>query len=123
MPGFLAVFGFRTATGFAITTKVQQLIASLLAIGSLLGCLTAGLFAQRFGRRHALWVGCVVGIIASSIQIGTTNLAGLYVGRVILGVSNAYFITFSNVFISEIAPHHLRAILIALFSFWVTFWT
>jgi MFS family permease len=44
-------------------------------------------------------------------------------GRIILGFANAYHITFSNVFISEVAPHHLRAILIAFFGFWVSFWT
>jgi len=119
--GFLAVYGFREPSGiFGITTKTQQLIASFLALGSFVGCLTTGFFAQKFGRRHALWFGCLIGMIANAIQIGTTNLAGLYAGRIILGFSNAYFITFSNVFISEIAPHHLRAILIALFGFWVT---
>lgn len=123
MPGFLAVYGYHTPTGFAITTKVQQLIASLLTVGSIVGCLTTGVFAQKFGRRSALWFGCAVAYVAMAIQLGSTNLAGLYAGRVILGFSNAYFITFSNVFISEIAPHHLRAILIAFFGFWVTFWT
>jgi MFS family permease len=123
MPGFLAVYGFHTPAGFEISTKVQQLIASLLAVGSIVGCLTTGFFAQKFGRKAALWFGCAVAYVAIAIQLGSTNLAGLYAGRVILGFSNAYFITFSNVFISEIAPHHLRAILIAFFGFWVTFWT
>jgi len=119
--GFLAVYGFREPSGiFGITTKTQQLIASFLAVGSFVGCLTTGFFAQKFGRRHALWLGCIISVIANSIQIGTTNLGGLYAGRIILGFSNAYFITFSNVFISEIAPHHLRAILISFFGFWVT---
>jgi MFS family permease len=114
MPGFLAVYGFhdpKSVTGYIITTKVQQLIASLLTVGSIAGCLTTGIFAQRFGRKSALWFGCFVGYVAMAIQLGSTSLAGLYAGRVILGFSNAYFITFSNVFISEIAPHHLRAIL------------
>lgn len=124
MPGFLQVYGYHDPKlGYAITTKVQQLIASLLTVGSIAGCLTTGIFAQKFGRKTALWFGCFVGYIAMAIQLGSTNLAGLYAGRVILGFSNAYFITFSNVFISEIAPHHLRAILIAFFGFWVTFWT
>jgi len=119
--GFLAVYGFREPSGiFGITTKTQQLIASFLAVGSFVGCLTTGFFAQKFGRRHALWLGCIISVIANSIQIGTTNLGGLYAGRIVLGFSNAYFITFSNVFISEIAPHHLRAILISFFGFWVT---
>ena len=126
MPGFLAVYGYpdpKAAIGYSITTHVQQLIASLLTVGSIVGCLTTGLFASKFGRRPALWFGCVIAAIANGIQVGTTTLGGLYAGRVILGFSNAYFIIFSNVFISEIAPHHLRAILISFFGFWVNIGT
>jgi MFS transporter, SP family, sugar:H+ symporter len=42
MPGFLAVYGFHTPAGYEISTKVQQLIASLLTVGSIVGCLTTG---------------------------------------------------------------------------------
>jgi MFS family permease len=126
MPGFLQVYGYRNphaAIGYSITTHVQQLIASLLTVGSIAGCLTTGLFAKWFGRRSGLWLGCVISMVANGVQIGATNIAGLYVGRVILGFSNAYFIIFSNVFISEISPHHLRAILISFFGFWVSIGT
>jgi len=126
MPGFLAVYGYsdpKSAIGYSITTRVQQLIASLLTVGSIVGCLTTGIFASKFGRRPALWFGCVIAAIANGVQAGTTTLGGLYAGRIILGFSNAYFIIFSNVFISEIAPHHLRAILISFFGFWVSIGT
>jgi MFS family permease len=120
MPGFLEVFGFHTAAGWEISTKVQQLITSLLTVGSIAGCLTTGYFAQYFGRKPALWFGCIAGFVANAIQLGTTNLAGLYIGRIILGISNAYFITFAQTFISEVAPHHLRAMLIAFFGITVS---
>src|SRR5580704_6785421 len=126
MPGFLQVYGFRdpkAAIGYSITTHVQQLIASLLTVGSIIGCLTTGIFAQKLGRRPALWLGCLISMIANGIQVGSTNLAGLYAGRIVLGFSNAYFIIFSNVFISEISPHHLRAVLISFFGFWVSIGT
>jgi len=124
MPGFLQVYGFHDPKlGYTISTKVQQLIASFLTVGSIVGCLTTGFFAKKFGRRPALWFGCFVSMVANAVMIGSTNLAGLYAGRIILGFSNAYFIIFSNVFISEIAPHHLRAILIAFFGFFVTSFT
>src|SRR5271156_2621823 len=101
MPGLLQVYGFYDPNlGYTISTKVQQLIASFLTVGSICGCLTTGLFASKFGRRPALWFGCFVAMVANAVMIGSTNLSGLYAGRIILGFSNGYFITFSNVFIS-----------------------
>lgn len=126
MPGFLEVFGYpnpKSPTGYSITTTVQQLIASLLTVGSVVGCLLTGPFSRKFGRKPALWTGCAIAFIANAVQLGSTNLAGLYCGRILLGISNAFYIVFATVFMSEITPHHLRAILISFFGWFVNFST
>src|SRR5271155_881156 len=70
MPGFLQVYGFYDPKlGYTISTKVQQLIASFLTVGSICGCLTTGLFASKFGRRPALWFGCFVAMVANAVMI------------------------------------------------------
>ena len=122
MIGFLEVFGYHDPKlGWSITTNVQQLISSFLTVGSVVGAMFAGPVGARLGRKACLWLACVVCFVAISIQIGTSNLGGLYAGRIILGLSNAFLITFSNVYTAEVAPAHIRAVCVMFFGLWVTF--
>lgn len=107
MVGFLKVYGYRDKkmkTGWNIATTPQQLIASFLNVGTIIGLLLTPIFAKRFGRRPGVWVACVVSFVASALQLGTTNLAGLYAGRIFIGVSNGFFITFANSYTAESSP-------------------
>ncbi len=58
--------------------------------------------------------------LGAAIQIGTTNWGVVYLGRLVLGIGNGFLVTFSNIYCAEAAPAHLRAVLVALFSEWVT---
>ena len=98
---------------------VQQLITSLLTLGSFVCSLAAGAFGSYFGRKAALRTACLLNAIACAIQIAATNAAVLYVGRLILGFANGFFVTFSNVYTAEASPTHLRGVMVALFAYWV----
>ncbi|OAA57983.1 General substrate transporter [Niveomyces insectorum RCEF 264] len=122
MPGFLKVYGHPDPTaagGYAIGSTFQQLIGSLLTLGSFLSSLVAGAFAHYYGRRPALWLACALTAIGCAIQIATDNKGVVYLGRLVLGVGNGFLVTFSNIYTAEAAPAHLRAVLVALFSEWV----
>ncbi|KAI1614157.1 putative transporter [Exophiala viscosa] len=97
MPGFLKVFGYPDPTsplGYGIDSTVQQLITSLLTLGAFVSSICAGLFGAFYSRKTALWTSC-------------------------LGFSNGFLVTFSNIYTSEIAPAHLRGVMVALFAYWV----
>ncbi|KAJ5168851.1 uncharacterized protein N7482_004445 [Penicillium canariense] len=122
MPGFLKVFGYPTPqseTGYAIDSTVQQLITSLLTLGSFVSSLVAGAFSTYLGRRPALWLACVVNAVACGIQIGTSTPGVLYLGRLLLGFANGFLVTFSNIYTAEVAPAHMRGVMVALFAYWV----
>jgi hypothetical protein len=87
MPGFLKVFGYYDPKleKWNIDPTVQQLISSLMTIGTFLSSLLVGPFSARFGRRHGLWAAALLNFIATGIQLGTTSKAALYVARLILG--------------------------------------
>ncbi|CAI7615387.1 unnamed protein product [Penicillium manginii] len=122
MPGFLKVFGYPSPdsdTGYAIDSTVQQLITSLLTLGSFVSSLVAGFFSSYLGRRQALWLACVVNAIACGIQIGTSSAGVLYLGRLLLGFANGFLVTFSNIYTAEAAPAHMRGVMVALFAYWV----
>ncbi|EGZ67571.1 general substrate transporter [Neurospora tetrasperma FGSC 2509] len=122
MPGFLKVFGYPDPSapgGFGIGHTFQQLLFSFLTLGSLLSTLFAGPFSHLYGRRPALLLACFLTAFGTAIQIGTSSAAALYVGRIILGIGNGFLVTFSNIYCAEVAPPHLRGVMVALFSEWV----
>lgn len=90
MPGFLKVFGYydEAAGKWAIDPTVQQLISSLMTIGTFVGSLLVGPFSAKFGRRQGLWAASLLNFISTAIMIGTTNLGALYFARLILGEAN-----------------------------------
>lgn len=122
MRGFLEVFGYRnpqSALGWSISTKTQQLMTSFINIGTIVGVFLTAVFAKYFGRRPGIWVACLFNFISAGLQVGTTNLAGLYTGRILIGIANGFFITFANVYVAEVAPAHLRGLLVSFFGVWV----
>jgi len=98
---------------------VQQLITSLLTLGAFISSICAGLFSAFYSRKTALWLACALNCVGLAIQIATTNKGVVYLGRLVLGFSNGFLVTFSNIYTSEIAPAHLRGVMVALFAYWV----
>jgi len=123
MRGFLEVYGYpdkSAPTGYNIATVPQQLITSFLNVGTIIGVLLAAVWANYLGRRPAIWCASLVSCVAAGLQVGTTNLVGIYFGRILIGVSNGFYITFGNVWIAEAAPAHLRVGIVAFFGIWVS---
>ncbi|KAL2401546.1 Major facilitator-type transporter ecdD [Exophiala dermatitidis] len=118
MPGFLEVFGYHSDKlgKWNIGPTVQQLISSLMTIGTFVSSLMVGPFSARFGRLHGLWAATVLNFVATSVQIGTTSKAALYVARLILGISVGWFLTFAQLYIHEVSPAHLRGIVFAVYQ-------
>ncbi len=98
---------------------MQQLITSLLTLGAFISSLVAGVFGAFFGRKTCLWFACILNFAGLSIQIATTDKGVVYLGRLVLGFSNGFLVTFSNIYTSEVAPAHLRGVMVALFAYWV----
>lgn len=87
MPGFLQVFGYydEVEESWAIDPTVQQLISSLMTIGTFVGSLLVGPFSSKFGRKGGLWAASIINVVSTAIMIGTTHLGALYFARLILG--------------------------------------
>jgi SP family myo-inositol transporter-like MFS transporter 13 len=96
MGGFL--FGYDTGVisavlvnlendlGHALTANEQELITSITSGGALIGALIAGLPADRYGRKLALYIGCVLFVLGSVIQASAFSLAQMTVGRLVIGM-------------------------------------
>ncbi|KAI0866749.1 MFS transporter [Xylaria cubensis] len=118
MPGFLRVYGYYDdkLQSWNIHPTVQQLISSLMTIGTLIGSLLVGPFSVKFGRKAGLWIASCLNFVATAIMLGTTSLGALYFARLLLGVSVGWFLTFSQLYVHEVAPAHLRGITFAVYQ-------
>ena len=127
MVGFLMVFGYRDETtdgspltGWNIATQPQQLISSTLNIGTIIGVIFTGFFGRYFGRRPAIWLASLIAFAGAGVQVAATTVPVLCVGRVLIGISNAFFFTFSNIYCVESTPAHLRAVVTSFFGIWAS---
>ncbi|PSN59452.1 general substrate transporter [Corynespora cassiicola Philippines] len=126
MPGFLEVFGHRDPTspiGYNISTTRQQLISSLMTLGAFLSSSSAGFLATWLGRRQCLWMASILCCASNVIMMATTNMAGLYAGRLLIGIANGWYMTFSQLYIQESAPARYRGLMISVFQSWTSIGT
>ena len=119
MRGFLEIFGHKDPTvplGYNISPTRQQLISSLMTLGAFLSSSSAGFFATYMGRRQCLWMASALCCVSNVVMMTTTNLGGLYAGRLLIGIANGWYMTFSQLYIQVNDLHCLAsfAVLIIL---------
>ncbi|KAJ2997904.1 hypothetical protein NUW58_g508 [Xylaria curta] len=122
MIGFLQVFGEEapdTPLGWNINAERQQLISSLMILGAFISSSTAGFTAKYFGRKMSLWIACVGVFISTAVMQATTEIGGLYAGRLIIGLSNGLLMTHAQLYIQECSPGKYRGFGISIFTYWV----
>lgn len=59
----------------------------------------AGPIATIMSRKMTVWVASILCIVSNVIMMATTNIGGLYAGRLLLGIANGMFMTFSQLYI------------------------
>ena len=93
----------------------------MLALGSLIGCLLIFRFGKHISSRVGLWIASACTMVSLAIQIGSTHIAALYVGRIILGFSNGFYLSYSVIYMGEAAPAFLRGPIIGMVIFHTSF--
>ncbi|KAJ9639294.1 hypothetical protein H2204_003905 [Knufia peltigerae] len=126
MPGFLKIYGYEapeTPIGWNITPLRQQLISSLMTLGAFISSGAAGFAAARLGRRHCLWLASLMCCVSNVIMMATTHIGALYTGRLLIGLANGYFMTFSQLYLQETSPAKYRGLFLSAFQFCTSFGT
>ena len=104
-------YQFQVANGFE-----QGFVVAVALLGSALGALVGGRLADRYGRKRVMVVAAVLFLVAG---IGTAFPFGVYdfmLWRVVGGVAIGLAAVISPMYISEVAPAHLRGRLTSLFQ-------
>ncbi|KAF6761513.1 monosaccharide transporter [Ephemerocybe angulata] len=116
-----------------ITPLQKGIMTAVLELGALVGALCAGVFADRYSRRHSIIAACVVFCMGSTFQALAQNLVHLFIGRAVGGIGVGALSMLSPLYMAEISPPEVRGSLLALeqlsivlgvvFGFWTGFIT
>ena len=98
----------------------KELITSLCSGGAFVGAIIAGMTADRFGRKGAIYVGCALFIIGAILQAAAYSIAQMSVGRLIVGFGVGSAAMVVPLYIAEIAPSNVRGRMIGLNNMSIT---
>jgi sugar porter (SP) family MFS transporter len=99
---------------------MEEVVVSVVLIGSMVGAIVGGVFADRAGRRSTLIWGGVLFIAGSILAPLSPDVYTLIVSRSLLGVAIGFTSVTAPVYVSELAPPQSRGMLIGLYQFALT---
>ena len=85
--------------------------------------MAVGPLATLGGRKSMIWAGALLIAVGDVLMMASTSLGALYAGRLILGIGNGFFMTFSQLYIQECSPAKFRGLGISAFQFWTSIGT
>lgn len=106
---------YESRTGSQITEDFRYLIwsiaVSIFAIGGMIGGITGGTMANRFGRKGGLLLNNFLGVLGAALMALTrvsNTVELLILGRLIIGLNCGLSTTLVPMYLSEISPVSLR---------------
>jgi sugar porter (SP) family MFS transporter len=107
-------------SSFALSTQMEEVVVSVVLIGSLLGAIAGGAASDRFGRRAILISGGVIFVVGSLLAPLSPGVWALILARMLLGVAIGFTSVTAPIYVSELSPPHSRGKLIGLYQFALT---
>ncbi|XP_012255629.2 glucose transporter type 1-like isoform X2 [Athalia rosae] len=95
----------------SLVTMLYSVAVSIFAIGGMIGGFSAGMIADKFGRKGSLLLNNALGILGACLM-GFSQMAQSYemllIGRLVIGINCGLNTSLVPMYISEIAPLNLR---------------
>ena len=118
--GIIAAALIFVRSTFNLSTKMQELVVSIVLVGAMFGAIYGGAIADRIGRRATLLWGSAVFIFGSILAPLSPNVGTLIVARMLLGIAIGFTSVTAPVYVSELSPPQSRGRLIGLYQFALT---
>jgi sugar porter (SP) family MFS transporter len=118
--GIIAAALLFVRTTFGLSTRMEEVVVSVVLVGAMLGALIGGTIADRIGRRSTLVWGGIIFIAGSILAPLSPNVATLILARGLLGLAIGFTSVTAPVYVSELAPPQSRGMLIGLYQFALT---
>jgi sugar porter (SP) family MFS transporter len=118
--GIIAAALIFVRSTFGLSTRMEEIVVSVVLVGAMLGAIVGGTIADRIGRRATLVWGGGIFTLGSILAPLSPNVAVLIVARGILGIAIGFTSVTAPVYVSELAPPQSRGGLIGLYQFALT---
>lgn len=105
---------------FSLSTRMEEVVVSIVLVGAMSGAFAGGAIADRIGRRSTLLWGGAIFLAGSLLAFASPNAITLIVARALLGVAIGFTSVTAPVYVSELAPPTSRGTLIGLYQFALT---
>ena len=105
---------------FVLSTRMQEVVVSVVLIGAMSGALAGGAITDRIGRRATLLWGGAIFLCGSLLAFASPDVLILIIARFLLGVAVGFTSVTAPVYVSELAPPRSRGMLIGLYQFALT---
>ncbi|KAJ4347453.1 hypothetical protein N0V95_005415 [Ascochyta clinopodiicola] len=106
--------------GRLMDNQEKEAITSLCSGGAFFGAIIAGVYADRFGRKAGIYIGCILFTLGALIQALSYSFAQMCVGRLIVGFGVGSAAMIAPLYIGEIAPTKYRGRMIGLNNMSIT---
>ncbi|KAI1819825.1 general substrate transporter [Xylaria intraflava] len=100
--------------------RTKALITSLLSLGTFIGALVAGEFADLVGRRTTVISSCLMFLAGVILQLAAAGFDLLIAGRIVAGLGIGGVSAVLILYMSEIAPRKVRGAIVAGYQFCIT---
>ncbi|CAH9102896.1 unnamed protein product [Cuscuta epithymum] len=94
--------------GFNGNTLAEGLVVSTCLAGAFLGSLFSGWIADEVGRRRAFQLCSLPMLIGALICATTKTLAGMLLGRILVGIGLGVGPPVASLYVAEVSPAHVR---------------
>ena len=105
---------------FTLSTRMEEIVVSVVLVGAMCGAVAGGSIADRIGRRATLLWGGAIFLAGSLLALWSPNVITLIVARGLLGIAVGFTSVTAPVYVSELAPPRSRGLLIGLYQFALT---
>jgi SP family galactose:H+ symporter-like MFS transporter len=108
------------AQEFGLSSHQQEMVVSVMMLGAALGALCSGPLCSRIGRKKTLLIGAALFVAGSIGCAFAPDLQILIVSRFLLGAAVGVASFVAPLYLSEIAPEHIRGSMISLYQLMIT---
>lgn len=103
-----------------VDARAKSLITSALVVGTMFGAFPAGPICDRAGRRPALLLTAASFALGTVIMARATSILQVSAGRLLAGVAFAIGNVVCPMYSAELAPLHLRGVIVNLYQLSIT---
>jgi sugar porter (SP) family MFS transporter len=105
---------------WGLSSAQESIATSAVLVGAIIGAILGGVLADRLGRKRSIIAGSIAFIIGTVILLFSNGLGIFVVGRILIGIAIGLASFIVPMYISELAPEHIRGALVSLNQLFVT---